>query len=67
MDVDHPMIEFDEGNSPKMDFNFPLEDVPMLEDLAAPFSPAVCQYDAGIQRSTPTLKKRKVCAGFNYC
>ena len=65
MDVDYPMIEFDERNSPKMDFNFSLEDVPMLEDLAAPFSPAVCQSDAGIQRSTQTLKKRKVYAGFN--
>lgn len=66
MDVDHPMIEFDEGNSPKMDFNFSLEDVPMLEDLAAPFSPAVYQSDAGIQRSTQTLMKQKVCASFNF-
>lgn len=61
MDVDHPMIEFNQGNSPGIDFNFTLEDVPMLEDLAAPFS----QSDAGIQRSTQTLKKRKVCADFN--
>jgi hypothetical protein len=64
MDVDHPMIEFDEGNSPKMDFNFSVEDVPMLEDLAAPFSPAVGQSDAGIQRLMQTPKKRKVCPGF---
>lgn len=68
MDVDHPMIEFDEGlgNSPKIDFNFALEDVPMLEDLAAPFSPAVCQSDAGIQRLTQTPRKRKVYTGFDY-
>ena len=65
MDVDHPMIEFDEENSPKTDFNFSVEDVPMLEDLAAPFSPAVRQSDAGIQRSMQTPKKRKVCTGFN--
>ena len=65
MDVDHPMIEFDEGNSPKIDFNFSLEDVPMLEDLAAPFSPAAYQTDAGIQRSQ-TPMKRKVCADFTY-
>ena len=62
MDVDHPMIEFDERNSPKMDFSFPVEDVPMFEDLAAPFGPALCQSDAGIERSMPqTPKKRKVC------
>ena len=66
MDVDHPMIEFDEGNSPQIDFNFSVEDVPMLEDLAAPFSPAICQIDADIERSTQIPKKRKVCAGFNY-
>ena len=64
MDVDYPMIEFDRGNSLGIDFNFSLEDVPMLEDLAAPLSPAACQSDAGIQHSTQTLKKRKVCAGF---
>ena len=66
MDVDHPMIEFEVGNSPKMDFNFSLEDVPMLDDLAPPLSPAVYQSDADIQHSTQTPKKRKVCAGFNY-
>lgn len=65
MDIDHPMIESNEGNSPKIDFNFSLEDVPMLEDFAAPFSPAVCQSDAENQRSTQTPKKRKVRAGFN--
>jgi hypothetical protein len=62
MDVDHPMIEFDERNSPKMDYNFSVEDVPMLEDLAAPFSPAaVCQSDTGIQRLMQTPKKQNVC------
>ena len=66
MDVDLPMIEFDEGNSPKMDFNFAVEDVPMLEDFAAPFSPAIGQSDAGIRSSIQTPKKRKVCASFNY-
>ena len=66
MDVDHPMIEFDEGNSPKMDFNFSVEDVPMLEDLAAPFSPAVCQSDADIQCLMQTPRKRKVYTSFNY-
>lgn len=65
MDVDHPIM-FDEGNSAKMDFNFSVEDVPMLEDLAAPFSPAVGQSDAGIQHLMQTPKKRKVCPSFNY-
>lgn len=67
MDVDHPMIEFDEGNSPKMDFNFSVEDIPVLEDLAAPFSPAVGQSDTGIQRLMQTPKKRKVSPSFYYC
>lgn len=57
MDIDHPMIQFEEGNELGIDFNFNVEDVPILEDLAAPFSPAVYQADAG-PKETP--KKRKV-------
>ena len=62
VDVDHPMIDFDEGNALGIDFNFSVEDVPILEDFAAPFSPAVCQSGAGTQQ---TPKKRKVCTSFN--
>jgi len=65
MDVDHPMIDFDEGNEFEIDFNFSIEDVPMLEDLAAPFSPVACPPDAGTQRPEQTLRERKVCGGYN--
>lgn len=61
MDVDHHMIDFDDRNELGLDFNFSVEGVPMLEDVAAPFSPAVCQSDAGTQRLNQTSKKRKVC------
>ena len=63
MDVDHPMIEFDEGNDLGIDFNFHVGDVPMLEDLAAPFSPAVCQPE--VDTHPKQNQKRKVCTGFN--
>jgi hypothetical protein len=64
VDVDHSMIDFDEGNALGIDFNFSVEDVP-IEDFAVPFSPAVCQSDAGTQRLNQTPKKRKVCTSFN--
>lgn len=61
MNVDHSMIDLDEGNALGIDFNFAVEDIPMLDaDLAAPLSPAVCQSDAGTQQLNQTPKKRKV-------
>jgi hypothetical protein len=65
MDVDHPVISFNEGNDLGTDFNFCIEDVPMLDDFAVPPSPAVCQPDASTQGSKQTPRKRKVCTGFN--
>ncbi|KAF8807392.1 hypothetical protein BYT27DRAFT_7099303 [Phlegmacium glaucopus] len=59
-DVDYPMIDLNEGNELGIDFNFSVQDIPILEDLAAPFSLVACQPDAGTQRPKQTPRKRKV-------
>lgn len=60
MDVDQLMIDFDERHEHGIDFNFCIEDVPMLEDVVAPFNPIICQSDAGTQHAKETPRKRKV-------